>query len=887
MQAGVEKFKTVSLVRKDPKNPLRPGFGTLGTPIVVRANFFALKFPRGLIIYDYRVEFNPTTDIGRLKGRILDLLLASPQFTRFKAIVAHDRSERLIAARELPQPLSVDIRFVEEGETQASAKAKTYTVKVTKTGELNTDALHKHTDGDPAYVDKDIGSLISALNLVVQADASRKGARVGKNRHFFEPSVGSIGGGIEAWRGFYASVRPVWKSMMVNINVCMTAFVESKNMATAISDFQKGSRGAIPDLGKMFGKSVIRIKTLHLGYRKPVRGIMDKKPSQQTFPCAELGGTVTVAEYFRRKYPDHPIKYPDLPLLDIGSDKRPNYIPAEFCEIVKGQPFRGRLNDRQTSDMLRVACQNPQRNSELIRGEGFLNLGLSTPHDTMKSFGITIDQQMTVVPARVLPPPGISYAGGRPPRVNDGSWNILDVKFHRGGNMGRWAVLIVREKSRPGPWTGPNDPQMWEFINRFAQKCRTVGMVLSPERPAVVPTQELDPPGGRDPSRTAAVAEIKRVLTLLINANPRPSFVLVLLNNRDNYIYPGIKRIGDVELGIHTVCMQLDKASGRGDANKQDQYFSNVALKVNTKLGGINHKLDANSMRWLTEKRTMVVGADVTHPGPTSADGTPSLAAVVASIDNDFVHFPASMELQESKKEMIEKFTEMMVERLLLWQQRNKGLPERVLLFRDGVSEGQFDLVLENELPQIQEAFRQVYESSQNKGAKKPQLMICICGKRHHARFYPTDSANATKNGNTKPGTIVDKGVGDVYRFDFYLQAHAGLQGTVKATHYTVVYDEIGFTADMLQQGTHTSSYAYVRATKAVSLCPPAYYSDLACERGRLYLNDLFNLGAEKTGAIRGGKRDKDAAKKQVFDRCIAAWGTGIHPNVKNSMFYI
>ena len=121
--------------------------------------------------------------------------------------------------------------------------------------------------------------------------------------------------------------------------------------------------------------------------------------------------------------------------------------------------------------------------------------------------------------------------------------------------------------------------------------------------------------------------------------------------------------------------------------------------------------------------------------------------------------------------QMIEKFTEMMVERLLLWQQRNKGLPERVILFRDGVSEGQFHLVLETELPQIQEAFRRVYESAQNKGAKKPQLMICICGKRHHARFYPTNSANATKNGNTKPGTIVDKGIGDVYRFDFYLQA--------------------------------------------------------------------------------------------------------------------
>lgn len=125
------------------------------------------------------------------------------------------------------------------------------------------------------------------------------------------------------------------------------------------------------------------------------------------------------------------------------------------------------------------------------------------------------------------------------------------------------------------------------------------------------------------------------------------------------------KKIGDTELGIHTLCMQLQKALG--DPRKQDQYFSNVALKLNTKLGGVNHQvcnfschinntrllthpewfqLDERAMKWLKKKPTMMVGIDVTHAGPTSRIGTPSIAAVVANIDDSFVQFPASMRIQ-------------------------------------------------------------------------------------------------------------------------------------------------------------------------------------------------------------------------------------------------
>jgi len=307
---------------------------------------------------------------------------------------------------------------------------------------------------------------------------------------------------------------------------------------------------------------------------------------------------------------------------------------------------------------------------------------------------------MAVIPGRILPPPGLSYRNNNRPTTRDGSWNILDVKFQRGGNMENWAVLMVLEQGKVR-FKGPTDPEMWKLIQGFRNKCASAGMAVPNERPRLEAAGPLPPRSDEDPFRQTAVNKLKAAVEKLMN--PRPSFILVLLDYRDNYIYPSLKKLCDMDLGVATVCMQLNKALKE---QGQDQYFSNVALKVNTKLGGFNHLLDDKDMKWLKQKRTMIVGADVTHPGPTSIDGTPSIAAVVASIDMHFVQYPASLQLQETKKEvrvckprtgevvltgplqMISGMDEMMVERLQLWQQRNNNLlPERIFMFRDGVSE--------------------------------------------------------------------------------------------------------------------------------------------------------------------------------------------------------
>jgi eukaryotic translation initiation factor 2C len=88
------------------------------------------------------------------------------------------------------------------------------------------------------------------------------------------------------------------------------------------------------------------------------------------------------------------------------------------------------------------------------------------------------------------------------------------------------------------------------------------------------------------------------------------------------------------------------------------------------------------------------------------------------------------------------------------------------------------------------------------------------------------------------------------------------------------VYDELKLTADELQKGSNDFSHLYARATKAVSLLPAAYYADLACERGRYYLNDF--MVDDRASSSGKGNVDREAEKARVFQAAQVAWGEGV-----------
>ena len=158
--------------------------------------------------------------------------------------------------------------------------------------------------GQPEHREKDVKPIISALNLIMQQYALRRGVRVSRTQQkYFFPSPGEayrLSLGLEAHRGFFMSVRPMYKQLMVNINVCMSAFYSPGNLAQVMIDFSRQPGGL--SRGWEFADR-LKVFTKHLGYTRKYtifKVMVGRTARSEKFDCAELGGRVSVEDFFKR-----------------------------------------------------------------------------------------------------------------------------------------------------------------------------------------------------------------------------------------------------------------------------------------------------------------------------------------------------------------------------------------------------------------------------------------------------------------------------------------------------------------------------------------------------------------------------------------------------------
>lgn len=365
----------------------------------------------------------------------------------------------------------------------------------------------------------------------------------------------------------------------------------------------------------------------------------------------------------------------------------------------------------------------------------------------------------------------------------------------------------------------------------------------------------------------------------------------VVIPSEMKELYDQIKYLGDVKLGLATVVSVDKKIAGKPGGQGRGQYFGNEALKVNLKLKGRNQVV-VSRLHFVNDGDTMILGADVTHP---STDGRktklPSVAGVVMC-DKYLARYHSTLSLQNRRQEMITRLGDMVVRMVQKWKAMYNTLPRNVLIYRDGVSEGQYDMVRDHEMRSIKNACGPIYASA---SVPQPRITIIIVTKRNHTRFAPMH--NADDKANCRAGLVVDRGITDTSLWDFFFQPHSTLQGTARPGHYVVVHDEIFRPyskaknlnpADVCQDLTQSLCYTFGRATRAVGICTPAYYADILCDRANCYLraapDDTFDTDSDQASDSDGRAKFKQFSERDL-ERLQAIVQT--HPKLEDTMFFI
>ncbi|KAK4502389.1 hypothetical protein PRZ48_005814 [Zasmidium cellare] len=912
--------------------PGRSGYGTKGRKIVLRTNYFTLTtaFEQNqpeVALYKYEIEMGQ--ELSRPKTRrLFDILLTHPAFQDCNW--ATDYSKILVTTKKMDvEKLMADPKFKkvtlppEDGNSQQPASnsgpapdfvrqardRNTFDVRITYQNSYAPRELIQYlqsSSAGAAYEGRT--DLVQVLNIIMaKAPNSANQVRKAGQNNFYPYGTHpgrqfqDLGKGLEALRGYYASVRPAVNRLLVNLNVTSGAFFKSMPLVQLVREFNGNNEQ---------NEAFLRMLKVRADYVKDGQGkpFMSKtktivgfaKSVEDKFTVKRCGNAheikfsyvdrampnpqprqVTVNDYFRQHH-GITLKQPNLPVLNVGTRNDPQYLPPELCFVLPGQPYRRLLSGDQTTEMLRFAARPPNLNAMSIAGtadapgNGLRIFRLSAPAgepnpqaNSVHPFGFRVGTSMISVPGRILDTPKIKY-GSSDARVNKGSWNCADQKFVRPGKFNRWQVLIINRQGNRGnaliesPQGDMLAPE--NLIKTLEGYLKAYGINMGARGPTErIMLDQLTFQNRQSNDRTLKQAFAKA-------EENRVDMLFIILPEADKWLYARIKYFGDIDHGIGSICSvgsKLQKPGGQG------MYMGNLALKFNLKGNGVSHSVPNTAVNPI-DSNTMLVGIDVTHPSPGSTKGAPSIACIVASTDSSMFQWPGSIRRQEGRVEMVAKLDEMVDERLALWQKRNSGrLPTKIVIYRDGVSEGQYDDVLKKELPSFETAFEKRYGAKD----KWPKVAIIIVGKRHHTRFYPSREEDADydpKRGkgswNPLPGTVVDRGIANKVLREFWLQAHQGLQGTARPAHYVVIKDDIAFGADALEQFTHHLCYHFNRATKAVSICPPAYYADLLCERGRAY---LFSTLAEN-----------HASDSSVFDDA-GEWSRDVHPRLRETTWYV
>lgn len=212
--------------------------------------------------------------------------------------------------------------------------------------------------------------------------------------------------------------------------------------------------------------------------------------------------------------------------------------------------------------------------------------------------------------------------------------------------------------------------------------------------------------------------------------------VMICPTSRDDR-YAAIKKVCCAELPIPS---QVINARTLSNDMKNRAIVQKIALQMNCKMGG-----SLWSVR-IPFVNVMICGVDTYHDPAHKAD---SVAALVASLNGTYTEWFSQAVLQCKKEELSNGLCAALISALQAYKKRNDRLPDKVIMFRDGVGDGQLRMCQEYEVPQMEAAFER------QEPGYRPMLTFVVVQKRINTRVFAVSNVNIYHYNNNERVEIV------------------------------------------------------------------------------------------------------------------------------------
>ncbi|NP_001098067.2 piwi-like protein Ago3 isoform X1 [Bombyx mori] len=731
--------------------------GETGVPIEVTCNYIYLNFKEN-IVFEYEVKFEPDQDYKHLRFKLLNEHIEHFKEKTFDGTTLYVPHELPDAVRNLVSTNPYD------------------------QSKVNVSIIFRRT--------RRLSEMIHIYNVMFKCIMKDlKLIRFGRQHYNEHAAIQIPQHKLEVWPGYVTAVDEYEGGLMLTLDsthrVLRTQTVlslikevvqtEGANWKRKMTDILIGA-----SVMTTYNKKLFRVDTID-----------DKMSPRSTFEKTEKGETVQISfiDYYKKNYGIEIMDW-DQPLLISrdtkrmpGSDTPTDFMIClipELCQLT-GLTDDQRSNFRLMKDVATYTRITPNQRHAAFKKYIESVMKNETAKSRLAGWGLSIAPETVNLTARTLPPETLYFGDNvRVPGKPNAEWNSEVTKHSvmQAVDIMRWVLLFTQRDKQVA----------MDFLSTLKRNCRPMGIMVSDAELVPLANDRTD----------TYVLALKKCITSSVQ------LVVAICSTKRDDRYAAIKKVCCAD---NPVPSQVINARTLMNTNKIRSITQKILLQLNCKLGGTLWSIS------IPFKSAMIVGIDSYHD-PSRRNR--SVCSFVASYNQSMTLWYSKVIFQEKGQEIVDGLKCCLVDALTHYLRSNGQLPDRIIIYRDGVGDGQLKLLQQYEIPQMKICFTILGSNYQ------PTLTYVVVQKRINTRIF-LKSRDGYDNPN--PGTVVDHCITRRDWYDFLIVSQKVTQGTVTPTHYVVVYDDSGITPDQCQRLTYKMCHLYYNWPGTVRVPAPCQYA--------------------------------------------------------------